>query len=1653
MFDPTKEDWAPERQQLRRLLDDEQWEAARRTTINAHYTDPDLARQMWQVMADLGLTSGSILEPGCGAGTFVGTASAGMSMVGVELDPITAGIARHLYPQAEIRNESFADTSYPSGSFDAAIGNVPFSQAKLHDPRHNAARHSMHNHFLIKALHLTRPGGMVVALTSMYTMDSVDSAARHDLGQLADLVGAIRLPTGAHRRSAGTSAVTDLLILRRREDGREPHSDVWQQVTRAPLEDGTLHRMNPYWQDKPQRVLGRLTLEHGQHEATLNVVPNENDLERLPDLVAEQLKEIVGDAHEHGLVATPTTEAIRLERRQAISRVTELWDGSIVATNDGFQVAEGGLLADLAVPRTQRAEVRALLDLRDRARDLVTAEATSNPDAELSDQRTGLREAWEAYVARYGPINRYTLRPTGRMLPQLDPDTGQAMLDPITRKPIPGEEPAMARIVPPAIRTIRHDPHGPLVLALEHFDDATSTAEPAGLLLQRTLHARPQVTHAETPADALAVSLDQTGRVDLALIADALNVPEDQARAALGTLVFHDPAEQRLVPAEEYLSGNVVAKLDQARDAAADDPEAYAGNVAALIAAQPEPLGPGEIDGRLGAVWLSPSVHQQFLREILRDESLQVSCPLPTEWKVTGVRTGVLATSEWGTGRRPAVDLAEAAMRQKTIQVHDTVPGPEGKKVQVLNPIETQAAQEKAEALQTRFSEWLWEDPDRATHLVDVYNRTFNALRARDYTQAGDHLTLPGLSSVYTLRPHQRAAVARMISEPTVLLAHEVGAGKTLEMVAGVTELKRLGMVRKPLIIVPNHMLEQFAREWLQAYPAARVLAAGSSDLTGTARRQFVARLAVNDWDGVLLTHSAFRSIGVSASYASSYIQDQVHETRALMEQAREAGESDATIKHIETRVLQQEEAWERSLDIPRDPGLGFEATGVDYLVVDEAHLFKNLKTDSNITGAAIVGSERAADLHLKLEYLRSQGRDRVGTFATATPIANSVTEAHVMMRYLRPDLLQAARVHDFDAWAATFGRTVTELELKPAGGGYALKTRLSQFQNVPEMMSIWGVFADVKTGADLKLPVPLIAQRPDGARTHETVVVPPTPEQDEYMAELVERASNVERRLVSPEEDNMLKISSNGRAAALDIRLLEPDTTPTALGKLDVAAARIISIWEANQANTYLGEGGAPSPIPGALQLVFSDLGTPNPERWNAYTELRTLLIQGGIPADQVRFVHDASTNAQKASLFAACRAGHVAVLLGSTEKMGVGTNVQDRVVALHHLDCPWRPADLAQRDGRAIRQGNQNPEVQLLQYVTEGSFDAFSWQTVARKATFIDQVLHARVGARVMEDIGGNVLTATEAKALASGDPLILEQASADAAYQKLRRQEIAHDRGQTHLRTVVAQARTTITTTTEAIHQLEAAAARTTDVSGEQFRMVIGERGYTKRAEAADALAPAIMRAYRGLELGGEAPIATLGGQTVIVTSHPISDTDTPVGLGLQDVPGSITYQGTADVGAPSVGLVRVLENKTTNIPATLARFEQKLAQATADLADGEARIGKPFPLSGDLAAASERLAAVNATIAERAKSAEERAKSAGEPSDEEGRARDISQQPAPTAEPNTAERLRALAEAIPHGALRRSEHERRQQDNSQHCSPQPSVVQPEGPHRSL
>ncbi|WP_232211570.1 SNF2-related protein [Nocardioides sp. CF8] len=1610
----------------RELLQGRARSAAARTTLNAHYTDAVLVRAVWSALGAAGFDQGAggrLLEPGCGSGTFIGFAPDHVrDVVGVELDPTTARVASLLYPAADIRGESFAETRLPEGQRDLVIGNVPFADVVPHDSTYNRLGLSLHNYFIYKSLHLVRPGGVVAVLTSRWTMDAANPAAREAFAAMADLVTALRLPNRTHHQAAGTDVITDLLVFRRRLEGEEPLdlTPGWRHLERLPafragagLEAAQVN-LNSLFVQQPARVLGRLTSRSGRFGPEVEVSPPlTSEGQSLVEKVAEDLeRQLTFDLTSYADVrplftapqaaprpaSTPTATPVATPSGQAPTRTGAprprrgadeeplVLPGAVVRAEGHINLGEdggwllvcSGIPEPLEVPKSQANELRLLTGLRDTVVTLLESEATTplpgdlptavtlpkGPGATGEEQMTTLRERlnrqYDAYVARYGPINRVTGRNTGR----IDPKTG---------------DPVLAQ-VRPRQGGFRADPHSPAVFALEHYDSTTGSARKADIFTERVVAPRVLRTRADSPADAASLCLDTYGELRTSEIARLLGVDQAEAAAELEAFAFVDPDTVKRtadgwradwVPRAEFLSGNVRTRLNRVGEVLDQLVVETLGDTSsqpmmrrlqaakvALGEVLPEDLGPTEIVAQLGVPWVPAQTVEHFLREMLDDRTVEVEHPGGSVWSVRGARHSVAARNTWGTGRASAIDIVQACLEQRQIRVTDETP--DGRRIP--NETETFAAQEKAEELQERFATWLWEDPERCQQLVRAYNDKLNAIVLRSYDAAEDK-HYPGMARVQDGRPlrlraHQHAAVARMVAQPSVLLAHDVGAGKTLAAVTGVSELRRLGLVRKPAVVVPNHMLEQFSREWLQAYPQARILTCGTEDLVKDKRRLFVARAATGEWDAVIMSRSAFERIPVSTDTEETYLDEQLTQLRIWLAASKDG--RGLSVKRLEGTLARAEERLKALRDVERDPAISFEATGIDYLCVDEAHGYKNLRLASNIPGAAVDGSNRATDLDLKMSYLRGRHGRRVATFLTATPIANSVSEAYTMLRYLAPADLEAAGISDFDTWAATFGQVVTDLELSPSGTGFRMKARFAKFNNVPELLRLWHQVADVKTAEDLNLPTPDL----EGGQP-ETVVVPPSQELLDFMALLAKRADAVSSRAVDPSEDNMLKISGHGRAAALDLRLVDHqidglgaflDREPT---KVDAVADRVAQIFH-DHADVAFGN----DPEPGALQLVFCDLGTPSGAGWNAYEELKAQLVSRGVPTGKVRFMHEANNDRAKARLFEQARTGHVSVLIGSTEKMGVGTNVQRRAVALHHVDCPWRPADLAQRDGRIMRQGNLNASVQVYRYVTESSFDTYLWQTVERKAKFINQLMRGRLDVREIEDIGDSALSYAEVKALASGDPRIMEFAKAETDATKLERLERAWSAAQRSLAATIREAGPRLERLARDRQQLLVAMPLRRGTDGDSFSIRINGPAYGRRADAA----PALQRALLAVQPYQRDAIALgdVGGLHLQVSADSWMGQARYV-VSLVEVPRVHLLVEAGDVRQPNPGLVTRVANLPRRLERVLADVEMDTTKITREAAKARAGLIDVFPRAGELAEIRETRDRLSADLA--------------------------------------------------------------------------------------
>ena len=1314
-FDPDKDSWAKEYKELKGLLSGDEYAAARASTLNAHYTSPTVIRAIYDAVEQMGFTTGNILEPSMGVGNFFGMlpeSMQGSRLYGVELDSITGRIARQLYPEANITVAGFETTSQRD-FYDLAVGNVPFGNYKVNDKAYNQLGFSIHNYFFAKAIDQVRSGGIVAFVTSRFTMDSKDSTARKYLAQRADLLGAVRLPNNAFKANAGTEVVSDILFLQKLERpiDREPE---WVQVGQTP--EG--FTVNQYFVDHPEMILGELSAEstqYGREDVTVDPIEGAD--------LAEQLKSAM--AHING-------------RYEAVERVnTELDEGApdVLPADPGvknfsYTVVDGevyyrenSVMTPVELSGDAKERVKGMVELRGIVNELIVYQLEDFPDADIAAKQAELNAAYDAFTAKYGLLND---RKNGRLF--------------------------------------EDDSSYYLLCSLENLDENGKLKSKADMFTKRTIRPERAVTHVDTPAEALAVSIGEKGKVDLPYMAELLGTPEDFGRITgeLRGVIFQDPSDQNWKTADEYLSGNVRNKLQIAKLAAANDP-AFEVNVEALTAAQPKDLDATEIDMRLGATWISPDVIQKFMNETfqipfyLRYAIRVKFSPSTAEWRIEGKtktnRNDVIAYETFGTARASAYKILEDTLNLRDARVYDTVEDENGKPKRVLNKKETMLAGQKQQAIKDAFANWIWQDPQRREMLVRQYNELFNSTRPREYD--GSHIHFVGMNPEISLREHQRNAIAHVLYGGNTLLAHEVGAGKTFEMAASAMEAKRLGLCQKSLFVVPNHLTLQWAQEFLHLYPSAKLLVASKKDFETANRKKFCARIATGDYDAVIIGHSQFEKIPLSFERQERIIQEQIDEIQSGIAELKHSSGEKFTIKQMEKSRKQLEMKLEKLRATERkDDVVTFEELGVDRLFVDESHSFKNLFLVTkmrNVAGLSTSEAQKSSDMFGKCRYMDELTGGRGVIFATGTPVSNSMTELYTVMRYLQYGTLQQKGLTHFDCWASTFGETTTSIELAPEGTGYRARTRFAKFFNLPELMTMFKEVADIKTSDQLHLPVP--------EAKFETVLVKPSEIQKEMVQSLSERAGKINAGMVDASEDNMLCVTNDGRKIGLDQRLMNPLLPDDQNSKLNACVRNVLRIWEEGK------EGKL-------TQLLFCDLSTPKGDgQFNVYDDVKKKLLAAGVPESEVAFIHTADTEAKKKELFSKVRTGQVRILLGSTAKMGAGTNVQDRLVAVHHLDVGWKPSDMTQRNGRIIRQGNRNKTVQIYNYVTEGTFDAYLFQTLENKQRFIGQIMTSKSPVRSCEDVDEQVLSYAEVKALCAGNPLIKEKMNLDVEVAKLK------------------------------------------------------------------------------------------------------------------------------------------------------------------------------------------------------------------------------------------------------------------------------------------
>ena len=1510
VFDPNKENWSAEYTQLKGLLTEEEYAAARASTLNAHYTSPVVIRAIYDAVEKMGFQSGNILEPSMGIGNFFGMLPSGMAdsrLYGVELDSITGRIAQKLYPQADITVAGF-ETTDRRDFYDLAVGNVPFGQYKVTDKAYNKLGFSIHNYFFAKTIDQIRPGGVIAFVTSRFTMDSKDSSARKYMAERADLLGAIRLPNNAFKANASTEVVSDILFLQKR-DRPADIEPAWVQLGQT--EDG--FNINQYFVDHPEMVLGNLELESTQYGHDLTVAPIEDA--NLADQLTEAVQHIEGQFTAVEIAAPDVADAE--VQRKTLPADPTVKNFSYTVVDGEIYYRENSIMTQSELSDNAKGRVAGMVELRQIVNELIDQQLNDFPDEDIKASQAKLNYAYDAFTAKYGLIN----------------DKKNA-------------------------RLFDDDSSYYLLCSLENLDENKNLKSKADMFTKRTIRPERVVTSVDTPSEALAVSIGEHGKVDLPYMAELLGTPGNYERITteLSGVIFKDPAADADDPeagwqtADEYLSGNVRDKLRMAQLAAESHPE-FKVNVDALTKAQPKDLEASEIDVRLGATWLAPSIVQQFMMETFQppyriryNNAITVRySPYTSEWRISNKSaTGfgdIMATETYGTRRANAYKILEDTLNLRDSRVYDTIEE-DGKEKRVLNQNETPLAQQKQQAIKDAFAGWVWKDPQRRTLLVKRYNELFNSTRPREYD--GSHIHFVGMNPEINLREHQRNAVAHVLYGYNTLLAHEVGAGKSFEMAASAMELKRLGLCQKSLFVVPNHLTEQWASEFLRLYPNAKLLVTSKKDFEPANRKKFCARIATGDYDAVIIGHSQFEKIPLSAERQERLIQEQMDEIEEAIEEAKAQVGEHFTVKQLEKLRKSLKQKLEKLQGADRkDDVVTFEQLGVDRLFVDESQNYKNLFLYTkmrNVAGLSTSEAQKSSDMFGKCRYLDEITGGRGVIFATGTPLSNSMTEMYTLMRYLQYNTLQQKGLTHFDAWASTFGETTTAIELAPEGTGYRARTRFAKFFNLPELMAMFKEAADIKTSDQLHLPVP--------DAKFETVVVKPSEIQQEMVQALSERAAEVHSGSVDPSVDNMLKITSDGRKIGLDQRLMNSALPDDPNSKLNACVNNVLRIWNDTKEQKL-------------TQLIFCDMSTPKGDgSFNVYDDIRTKLLNAGVPEQEIEFIHNADTENKKAELFSKVRSGQVRVLLGSTAKMGAGTNVQTLLVAVHHLDVGWRPSDMTQRNGRIIRQGNQNKQVYVYNYVTESTFDAYLYQTLENKQKFISQIMTSKSPMRSCDDIDEQALSYAEIKALCAGDPRIREKMDLDVQVAKLKvlRGDFQNQKYRLEdklLKTFPEEIQKKKTRIAALQQDSQIAAAHPQDkenfcgmtIKGMVYddKKAAGERLLLARQEMPNA-DMMLLGTYRGFELNIRFDSFKNEHQAVLR-----AELSYPVSLG-DDARGNITR----------------LDNAIDNFTDRIADAENALQNLEQQKQAAEVEVAKPFAQEEELAEKSARLAELNALL---------------------------------------------------------------------------------------
>ena len=1500
-FEENNSSWANEYLELKNTLSPEEYSAARASTLNAFYTSPTVIRSMYEALENMGLKQGNILEPSCGVGNFMGLIPESMSkanMYGVELDPVSGRIAKQLYQKNKIAVQGFEETSYPDSFFDCVIGNVPFGAYQVSDRRYDRHHFMIHDYFIANSLDLVRPGGVVAVVTSSGTMDKQNPAVRQYIANRAELLGAIRLPNNAFQRNANTSVVSDILFFQKRDRAsiEEPE---WLNLKETP--EG--YSVNAYFAEHPEMVLGDFTTEstqYGKQEVT--VKPKEGIT------LEEQLKEAIRNIH--GTITELELSDTELEEDVvSIPADPDVKNFSFTVVNEEVYYRENSVMNRMELPAMTAERVKGMVKIRDVTNELIQCQMEEGSDEQITKLQGKLNEEYDTFTAKYGLISSNANK-----------------------------------------RAFSQDSSYCLLTSLEFLDDKGELKRKADIFTKRTIRRAETVTSVDTASEALAVSIGERAGVDLSYMAQLSGKTEEELTEELAGVIFKNPIGEKWEPSDEYLSGNVREKLQIAKQFAEDHSE-YQVNVQYLEQVQPKDLDASEIEARLGATWISEDYITRFMAETFHTPRYYVGSKVKVQyaevtgqWNVMGKNVdsygNALVTSTYGTQRANAYRLLEDALNLRDTKIYDTVQDADGEHRE-LNRKETMLAQQKQELIKEEFKEWIFKDLHRREDLCKIYNERFNSIRPREYD--GSHIQFVGMNPEITLMPHQKNAVAHVLYGNNTLLAHCVGAGKTFQMIAAGMESKRLGLSQKNLYVVPNHLTEQWGSDFLRLYPGANILVATKKDFEPANRKRFCSRIATGDYDAVIIGHTQFEKIPLSRERQIAMLEDQIADiTFSIEEAAHQAGQN-YTIKQLEKTKKSLQARMKKLNDQTRkDDVVTFEQLGVDRLFVDESHSFKNLFLYTkmrNVAGISQTDAQKSSDMFMKCRYMDELTGGRGITFATGTPVSNSMTELYTIMRYLQYDTLMRMGMGHFDSWAATFGETVTAIELSPEGTGYRAKTRFARFFNLPELISIFKEAADIQTSDMLNLPVP------EAEFINE--VLKPSEEQQEMVSAFSERAEEVRAGLVNPTVDNMLKITNDGRKCALDQRLLNELLPDAEKSKVNTCVENAFQVWDEGKADR-------------TTQLIFCDLSTPKGDgTFNVYDDVRNKLVARGIPKEEIAFIHEYNTETKKADLFAKVRAGQVRILMGSTPKLGAGTNVQDRLIALHHLDCPWKPSDLEQQEGRILRQGNQNDKVKIFRYVTENTFDAYMWQILENKQKFISQIMTSKSPVRACEDVDDTALSYAEIKALATGNPYIKEKMDLDVQVSKLKLLKANHTSQIYRLESDIAKNfPVQISALKERIAgmQVDSQVVKSVDLQdNDTFAMTVGNVLYEDKKEAGEALIAACA-GLKTVSTGGK--VGEYHGFTLSASYNMFSNAFELT------VKGKCSYK--LEIGKDPVGNMQRIHNTLSSIDRKLTESEQKLETVQQQLATAQEEVKKPFPKEAELNEKMERLSELNALL---------------------------------------------------------------------------------------